>query len=159
MSSTTRQDADGRDLISAARGTGTSARHRPRLALVRTRLWSHTLILEGGLDDGAAGELDDELECLRQEGVGALTLDLRQLDALELGVARAIALQSRRFKGEGLHFSVLGSPAIHRAIVEAGGIAVSSTGSEGVAQRFPSSRSERASADVSTTMIRDMSAA
>src|SRR5437870_7132118 len=92
-SSTTRQGADEHALMGAASGTATDtpARQHPHLTLVRTRLWSHTLILKGNLDDGAAAELDDELECLHQEGVTAMTLDLRQLDALEPDVARAIA--------------------------------------------------------------------
>jgi anti-anti-sigma factor len=159
-SSTTGQDADGQD-TTGANGTGAAAapaRLRPHLRLVQTRLWNHTLILKGDLDRGSAPELEDELECLRQEGVTALTLDLRQLDALEPSAAHVIAFQNALFTNQGRRFGVLvSSPAVHRVLTDAGvGDLVRPAPAEGLARRYSSSISRSAAPDVSTTMIRDL---
>ncbi len=56
---------------------------RPRLTLASTPVWRHKLILTGKLDHRSAPELEEEIECLWQEGVTILTLDLRQLDEID----------------------------------------------------------------------------
>src|SRR5947208_2320809 len=110
MSSTTSQHADDRNTAHATVANGSDAapaHSRPRLTLVHTRAWSHTLILRGSLDRRSASELEDEIECLRQEGVTALTLDLRQLDAIDPRGAQVIASQRAPFEVQGPRFAVL----------------------------------------------------
>ena len=51
----------------------------PHLTLASAPVWRHKLILTGKLDHRSAPELEEEIECLCQEGVTILTLDLRQL--------------------------------------------------------------------------------
>src|SRR2546421_2404200 len=159
MSSSTSQNGDvlGATL---ANGNGSnaavSAPEQPALTLVPARPWSHTLVLKGNLDHDSAPELQDELECLAQEGVTALTLDLRELDALDPSGAQVIASHSASFKGRGRYFAVLvSSPVIDRTLNEAGGAdLVMSPPTEDVARRF--ARSSSHMADLSTTMIRDI---
>jgi anti-anti-sigma regulatory factor len=160
ISSATTQNGDARGVLGATvpsgNGGAVSVHERPHLTLVPARLWSHTLIIKGNLDTESAAELEDELECLRQEGVTELTLDLRQLDELDPYAAQVIASHSAVFKGRGRHFAVLvGSPVIDRALAEAGGAdLVMHAPTEGTARRF--SRSSSHITDLSTTMIRDM---
>jgi hypothetical protein len=56
-----------------------SAPARPHLTLASAPVWRHELTLTGTLDHRSAAELEEEIECLCQEGVTILTLDLRQL--------------------------------------------------------------------------------
>ncbi len=60
-------------------GLSEAERARPRLTLASEPVWRHKLILTGTLDHRSAAELEDEIECLCEEGVTTLTLDLRQL--------------------------------------------------------------------------------
>jgi anti-anti-sigma factor len=161
-SSTTGPHADDRDatqptLTNGSAGAG-AAHARPHLALVQPRPWSHTLILRGDLDDRSAPELEDEIECLCQEGVTALTLDLHQLDAIDSHGAHVIASQDASFKKRGLQLAVLvGSPVIHHALTEAGWTDPSTpTALEGSVRRFPSPPSLRAIPDLATTTMRDL---
>jgi len=103
-------------------GTVTAPSHGgPHLTLAPARPWSHTLVLRGDLDHHSAAELEDELVCLLEEGVTALTLDLRQIDELDPRGAQVIALQSALFKGKGRRLSVLvGSPAVQCALAATG---------------------------------------
>ena len=130
----------------------------PHLTLAPERPWSHTLILKGDLDHHSAAELEDELVCLLEEGVTALTLDLRQLEALDPRGAHVIALQSALFKGRGRRFGVLvGSPAVHYTLAATGGPdLLRSEPTDGLSSRFsiPSSHSD--GADLSTTVTRDL---
>ncbi len=96
-------------------------RERSPLTLAGAPVWKHKLILTGKLDDRTAVELEDELECLREEGVRNLTLDLRQLDAIDAVGARAIARGGAACRQQGRDFAVVpGSPVVQRALVEAG---------------------------------------
>ena len=93
----------------------------PHLTLAPARVWKHTLILRGKLDYRSAHELEDEIECLCEEGVTSLTLDLRRLDAIDPSGAELIAFRSALCKGRGHDFVVIpGSGVIHRALAEAG---------------------------------------
>jgi anti-anti-sigma factor len=160
MSSTTPQNGDaGRTLGTPPadrNGAAVSAQDRRHLTLVPPRPWSHTLILKGNMDHESAAELEDELECLRQEGVTDLTLDLRQLDALDPHGAQVIASHSAFFNARGRHFAVLvASATIDRTLADAGGTELVVPGSsEGAARRF--ARSSSHTTDLSTTMIRDV---
>ena len=98
-----------------------AARSRPHLTLASTLVWSHRLILTGKLDYRSASELEEEIECLCQEGVTILTLDLRQLDAIDPTGATVIAFRGAACKRRGHDFAVIpGSRLIHRALTEAG---------------------------------------
>ncbi|MGA7706135.1 MAG: STAS domain-containing protein [Solirubrobacteraceae bacterium] len=98
-----------------------AARSRPHLTLVRPPVWRHKLILTGKLDFRSASELEEEIECLCQEGVTNLTLDLRHLDAIDPTGATAIAFCGAACRRRGHDLAVIpGSRVIHRALTEAG---------------------------------------
>jgi len=82
--------------------------------------WRHTLVLKGCLDGQSGPELQDEIECLYQEGVSSLVLDIRELETIELVGAQAIASLSALYERRGLTVAVLGGPAwVHHAMIEA----------------------------------------
>ncbi|HUN78599.1 MAG TPA: STAS domain-containing protein [Solirubrobacteraceae bacterium] len=84
-------------------------------------VWRHRLILTGTLDRGTAVELEDEIDCLCEEGVAALTLDLHQLDSIDSAGARTVASRGAGCRRHGLDFTVIaGGPRIQRALAEAG---------------------------------------
>lgn len=94
---------------------------RPHLTLASAPVWNHKLILTGALNRRTAVELEDEIECLCEEGVTMLTLDLRQLDAIDPIGAITIARHGAACKMRGRDFAVVpGSPVVHRALVDAG---------------------------------------
>jgi hypothetical protein len=51
--------------------------------------------------------LEDEIECLREEGVTALTLDLRRLDDIDSPGEQVIATEGALFKEGGRSFAVI----------------------------------------------------
>jgi anti-anti-sigma factor len=120
--------SDHAHLVSDLTGAGgadanvsVAARSRPSLTLVRTPVWRHRLILTGKLDSRSACELEDEVECLCQEGVTIITLDLRQLDAIDPTGATTIAFCGAICRRRGRELAVIaGSPVIRRALSEAG---------------------------------------
>jgi anti-anti-sigma factor len=90
-------------------------------ALASTPVWRHKLILTGRLDYCTAVELEDEIACLCEEGVTILTVDLRQLGAIDSIGAKTIALHGEACRKRGRDFAVVpGSPVVHRALAEAG---------------------------------------
>lgn len=94
---------------------------RPSLTLVRTPVWRHRLILTGTLDSRSAVELEDEIECLCQEGVTIITLDLRQLQEIDPTGATTIAFCGAICRRRGRELAVIaGSPVIKRALSEVG---------------------------------------
>jgi anti-anti-sigma factor len=94
---------------------------RPQLTLASEPIWSHKLILTGKLDDRSAPELEEEIECLCEEGVTTLMLDLRQLEAIDSTGVTAIARRGAVCKMRGRDFAVIpGSRVIRRALAEAG---------------------------------------
>jgi anti-anti-sigma factor len=98
-----------------------AAHARPRLTLVSAPIWRHKLILTGKLDHLSTPELEEEIECLCQEGVTTLTLDLRQLEAIDSAGVTAIAFHGAACKRRGHDFAVItGSHVVHRALAEAG---------------------------------------
>src|SRR5579862_5737943 len=68
-------------------------------------VWRHTLILTGNLPTGSAADLQEEIECLYQEGVTSLVLDLRRLNVIELGAVQALASLSALYKRRGISVS------------------------------------------------------
>ncbi len=132
-----------------------AARARPHLTLVSTPIWRHKLILTGKLDHRSAPELEEEIECLCQEGVTILTLDLRQLEAIDSAGVTAIALHGAACKRGGRDFAVItGSRVVHRALAEAGATdLLTPDPSESV---VTSSSSEGSCSDRSTTMTKNL---
>jgi anti-anti-sigma factor len=90
-----------------------------RLAGVPER--THTLVVTGELHHRSAHALEAEIERLCEEGVTAITLDLRELSYIDsIGIA-VIAFRSGLCKRRGHDFAVIpGSPVIRRALVQAG---------------------------------------
>jgi anti-anti-sigma regulatory factor len=131
-----------------------AAHSRPHLRLASTRVWRHRLILTGKLDYRSASELEEEIECLCQEGVTILTLDLRQLDAIDPTGATAIAFCGAACKRRGRDFAVIpGSGVIHSELTEAGATELVTLDRSESAVRRSSRSSNGFFSDRSTTMI------
>jgi anti-anti-sigma factor len=81
----------------------------------------HTLILTGELSYDSAHTLEVEIERLFEEGVTAITLDLRQLTYIDpIGVG-VIAFRSRLCRRQGHGFVLIPGPqSIQRAFEQAG---------------------------------------
>jgi anti-anti-sigma factor len=141
------------------RGTRAQGAHaRPQLTLASPSAWKHKLILTGRLDHGTVVELEDEIECLCEEGVTTLTLDLRQLDAIDSVGARAIACGGAACKERGRDFAVIpGSPVVHRALAEAGteGLLASDPVETGALPLAPGA-SNGLPRDTSTALVKDL---
>jgi anti-anti-sigma factor len=126
--------------------------------LASTPVWRHRLILTGKLDYRSASELEDEIECLCQEGVTNLTLDLRRLDAIDPTGATVIAFCGAACRRRGHDFAVIpGSRVIHRVLAEAGATdSLTLDRNESVVRRFSSRSSDGFFSDRSTTMIKSL---
>jgi len=130
---------------------------RPHLKLASARIWRHTLILTGNLDYRSAPELEDEIECLCQEGVTNLTLDLRRLDEIDSAGVAVIRFRSALCKRRGHDVAVIpGSRVIHRALAEAGATDVVTPEPNESVVRFPSGSLDGSFSDRSTAMIKDL---
>jgi anti-anti-sigma factor len=130
---------------------------RPQLTLASGPAWSHKLILAGALDHRSASELEEEIECLCEEGVTTLTLDLRQLDEIDSTGVTAIARRGAVCKMRGHDFAVIpGSRGIRRALTEAGATDLLSPDlAANAASRFPAYIAD-AAACRSTVMIKSL---
>jgi anti-anti-sigma factor len=139
-------------------GLSEAAHARPQLTLASPPVWRHKLILTGKLNHHSAPEFEEEIECLCEEGVTTLTLDLRQLDAIDPTGVTAIACSGAVCKGRGHDFAVIpGSRVIHRALAEAGATdLLAPDPSESVVLRFSSRSSDGFFSDRSTTMIKSL---
>ena len=83
-------------------------------------VWRHTLVLTGSLNTSSAPDLQEEIECLYQEGVTSVVLDLRQLDVVELGAVQTVASLSALYKRRGIAVAAIGGCAsVHHALIEA----------------------------------------
>ena len=135
-----------------------TAQARPRLTLASAPVWRHKLILTGKLDYRSAPELEEEIECLCQEGVTILMLDLRQLDAIDSTGVTAIAFRGTACKRLGHDFAVIpGSGVIRSALAEAGAAnLLAPDPNESVVRRFSSCSSDGSRSDRSTTMIKNL---
>jgi anti-anti-sigma factor len=87
----------------------------------RARVWTHTLVLTGALTHRSAQALESEIERLCDEGVNAITLDLRQLAHIDsVGVA-VVAFRCGLCQRRGLGFTLIpGSQPVQRAFEQAG---------------------------------------
>ncbi len=139
-------------------GLSEAAHARPRLTLVSAPVWRHKLILTGKLDRRSATELEEEIECLCQEGVTTLTLDLRQLDGIDPTGVTAIAFRGTACKRRGHDFAVIpGSGVIRRALAEAGAASLLTPDpTESGVRHFSSRPSDHRRSDRSTTMIKSL---
>jgi anti-anti-sigma factor len=132
---------------------------RPRLTLVGAPIvWRHKLILTGRLDHRSAPELEEEIECLCEEDVTILTLDIRQLDAIDSTGVTAIARRGAICKMRGHDFAVIcGSRLIRRALAEAGVTDLLTLDPDAsVVRRFPSRCADDSAAYRSTAMIKSL---
>jgi len=133
------------------------AHTRPRLTLASARIWRHTLILTGKLDYRSAPELEEEIECLCQEGVTNLTLDLRRLDEIDSTGVAVIAFRSALCKRRGHDFAVIpGSRVIHRALAEAGATDFLTPEPDESVVSLPNGSADVRFSDRSTAMIKDL---
>jgi len=119
--------------------------------------WRHTLILTGTLNSGSMLELEEEIECLYQEGVTSLVLDLRRLDALESVGARAVGSLSALYRRRGLDVEVIGGAGETLRASVAGGPGVSMPEAmDTVSPRFYERSSQRLLSARSTTTIKEL---
>jgi anti-anti-sigma factor len=131
---------------------------RPHLTLASMPVWRHKLILTDRLDHRTVVELEDEIECLCEEGVAILTLDLRQLDAIDSVGAKTIARHGVACKRRGRDFAVVpGSPVVHRALAEAGAesLFAGNPGETGVLP-LATGAPDNSRHDTSTVMIKNL---
>jgi anti-anti-sigma factor len=91
------------------------------LVLTSVETWNHTLILTGELTHRSAHALEVEIERLCEEGVTDITLDMRELTAIDpVGVA-VIAFRCGLCEKRGYGFRLIpGSRAVQRAFEQAG---------------------------------------
>ncbi len=84
-------------------------------------IWTHTLVLTGELTRRSAHTLETEMERLCEDGVAAITLDLRQLAHIDsIGVA-VVAFRCGLYQRRGLGVSLIPGPKpIQRAFERAG---------------------------------------
>jgi ABC-type transporter Mla MlaB component len=125
---------------------------------VDTRGWRHTLILTGSLDHSSAVELQDELESLRQEGVAALTVDLRQLDGIDSPGAQVIASEGALFKQGGRGFAVIPGTLLGQGLLAQGRLKhlLVNASHEGFVPRFAKSGVAGEHVEPSTTMTKHL---
>jgi anti-anti-sigma regulatory factor len=102
-------------------------------------LWRHTLILEGRLDERSRLELEDEVDCLHQEGVTSLRLDLRRLQEVDAAGVQALVSLAMHWRRRGQDIDVIpGAGSVGRALDQAG--VPDLLASEGLEPRFAGSR-------------------
>jgi anti-anti-sigma regulatory factor len=149
---TNRTQADGQ--VSLAE----TSRVRPQLTLANAPVWRHKLILTGKLDDGSTPEFEEEIDCLFEEGVTALTLDLRQLDAIDSAGVTAVARRGAVCKMRGHDFAVIPGSRVHRhALVEAGATdLLAPDAGTSVVRRFPGRFTDDSAVYRSTAMIKSL---
>jgi anti-anti-sigma factor len=101
------------------------AGNQPGPALGSASLRAHTLILTGELTHRSAHALEVEIERLCEEGVTSITLDLRQLTAIDSIGAAVIAFRCGLCQRQGYGFALIpGSRSIQRAFEQAGMISL-----------------------------------
>jgi anti-anti-sigma factor len=135
-----------------------TAHARPQLTLANGPVWRHKLILAGALDHRSVSELEEEIECLCEEGVTTLMLDLRQLDAIDSTGATAIARRGAVCQMRGYDFAVIpGSRGIRRTLTEAGATDLLTPDPKASAVgRLPAYSANGAAAYRSTVMIKSL---
>jgi anti-anti-sigma regulatory factor len=106
----------------AAGGVATEAGPASTLArAAEPTAWRHTLILQGSLDEHSGVELEDEVDCLYQEGVTDLRLDLRHLSAADRAGVRTLLALGDRCRARGQDVTVIsGTHPVGSALADAG---------------------------------------
>ncbi len=139
-------------------GLSFAAHSQPRPALANPLVWRHRLVLTGKLDCRSAAELEDEVECLCQEGVTNLTLDLGPLEAIDATGATAIVFCGVACRQRGRELAVIpGSRATERALTEAGAEdLMADEPSGGVVHSHRTPYSEAGDAERSTTTLNNL---
>lgn len=142
----------------AAEATLSETAHaRPHLTLATPPLWRHKLILMGRLDHRSAPDLEEEIECLCQEGVTTLTLDLRQLKAIDSDGVKAIAFRGAAYRRHGRDFAVISGSRFSHALSEAGATDLLAPDPEGtVVPLLPGRSLDNFATDRSTAMIKSL---
>ena len=98
------------------------ARNQPHPLAESVSVRMHTLILTGELTHSSAHTLEVEIERLFEEGVTAITLDLRQLthiDSIGVGV---IAFRCRLCRRQGHSFALIPGPQVIQRVFEEAGV-------------------------------------
>jgi ABC-type transporter Mla MlaB component len=136
-----------------AQTTATSVTGQPQWTAASMPEWRHTLVLTGRLDYCSVAELEDEIDNLREEGVGALTLDLRQLDGIDAPAVQVIAAQGALFKEGGRGFTVI--PGIGQGLTDDPSLQslLGESPGERMVPRFSRARVQDALRERCTTMI------
>ncbi|HXA53553.1 MAG TPA: STAS domain-containing protein [Solirubrobacteraceae bacterium] len=139
-------------------GQAQAVHARPHLTLASVPIWRHKLILTGSLDHRTVVELEDEIECLCEEGVTTITLDLRQLDAVDSVGAKAIACRGAACVRRGRDFAVVpGSPVVRRVLAEAGAESLlAGDPGETYVLRRATDASDSSPRDTSTVMVKNL---
>jgi anti-anti-sigma factor len=110
-----------RNTVLERNGRTAPARNQSHPLAESVSVRTHTLILTGELTHGSAHTLEVEMERLFEEGVTAITLDLRQLthiDSIGVGV---IVFRCRLCRRQGHGVALIPGPQlIQRAFAEAG---------------------------------------
>jgi anti-anti-sigma factor len=109
--------------LDSPRGAGPP--RRPRLRLADASVRAHTLVLKGELNHGSAHALEAEIERLCDEHVTGITLDLRELEAIDATGVAVIAFRSGLCKRRGFDFAVIQGPREVQSAFEQAGVAES----------------------------------
>lgn len=129
LASAARQRTGGRIRGLAARtdaglersASAVQVRDAPPLRVRSVDERAHTLILTGELTHRSANSLEKEIERLCEEGVTAITLDLRQLTRIDATGVAVIALRCRLCERQGYGFALIpGSRFVQRGFEQAG---------------------------------------
>ncbi len=138
-------------------GLSQPAHARPHLTLARPPAWRHKLILMGRLDHRSAPDLEEEIECLCQEGVTTLTLDLRQLSAIDSAGVKTIAFRGAAYRRRGRDFAVISGSRFSHVLAEAGATdLVAPDPEETVVPLTPGRSIDGFALDRSTAMIKSL---
>lgn len=113
--------------------------------------WEHTLILTGTLDHRSAPDLEDEVECLCEEGVTSVTLDCTRLAGIDTAGVNAITYLDTRCRRRGSRLLVSAVPREVQEAFLATGVAPPPGAVLGGARRFDRSGDRR-----STSMIKPL---
>ena len=122
---------------------------KPNLVLATSTVRAHTLIPTGELDRRSAPVLEAEIERLYEQGITALTLDMRELTYIDsIGIA-SIAFRCGLCKRRGNDLALIpGSRLMRRALERAGVTDLVTLGDDRIAiTREPAGRPEDQSRD------------
>ena len=117
--------------------------------------WEHTLILTGTLDHRSAPDLEDEVECLCEEGVTSLTLDCTSLEGIDTVGVNTITFLEAQCRSRGSRLLVGSAPAAVQEAFLVTGAAAPAGAMLGGGRRFDRS-AERRNGRRTTSMIKPL---